>query len=279
MGCEQWGDSDSMAWLTTGIVLLGIGLVLFFVQRSQRARSLGIKSASAATIAELAQMADEIAAEIGRGSWRDYVIIRGTITCDRPLISELKQEPCVYYTMTVRRDYEETVVRKDSDGRSRREVQRGSEIVASNKRSIPFQLQDATGTITVNPEGANIDSVNILNDFRPDQSSSQSLSYGNFSITVNSLMTQGDRHTLGYRYSEAVLPVGRTVFVFAELSDEFGERVLQKPTQSNQPFLISFKAPNELATNADRAAKRAYYAMLICLVAGLVLGLVGLVVR
>ncbi|MGJ3249152.1 MAG: E3 ubiquitin ligase family protein [Elainellaceae cyanobacterium] len=268
-----------MGWLATGIVLLGIGLVLFFVQRSQRARSLGIKSARAATIAELAQMADEIAAEIGRGNWREYVGLRGTITCDRPLISELKQEPCVYYTMTVRRDYEETVIRKDSEGRSRREVQRGSEIVASNKRSIPFQLQDATGTITVNPEGAHIDSVDILNDFRPDQLSSRSLSYGNFSITVNTPITQGDRHTLGYRYSEAVLPVGRTVFVLAELSDEFGERMLQKPTQARQPFLISLKAPNELATHADRAANRAHYAMLICLVAGLVLVIVSLVVR
>lgn len=268
-----------MAWLTTGVVLLGIGLVLFFVQRSQRARSLGIKSARAATIADLAHMADEIAAEIGRGNWREYVTLRGTITCDRPLMSELKQEPCVYYTMTVRRDYEETVVRKDGDGRSHREVQRGSEVVASNKRSIPFQLRDATGTITVNPEGATIDSVSILNDFRSEQASSQSVSYGNFSITVNRPMSEGDRQTLGYRYSEAVLPVGRTAFVLAELSDEFGERMLQKPAQANQPFLISLKAPAELATNADRAASRAYYAMLICLVAGLALVIVSLVVR
>ncbi len=266
-----------MAWLIAGIVVFGIGLILGFVQRHQRATALSIKSARRATIAELIHMAEEIAQEIGGGSWRDYVKVLGTVECDRPLMSELKQEPCVYYTMSVRRDYEETVMRTDSKGKSYRETQRRSETVATNTQSIPFWLHDTTGKIEVNPDEAAIDSVKLLDEFRPDQASSDVLRYGAFSQALGRAERGGDRHTLGYRYSESILPLGRRVLVVGEVSDHSGSLVLRKPSAPGQKWLISLKTDDELAAKADQGAKQAGIAMKVCLIGGAMLIIMGLV--
>lgn len=114
-----------MAWTVVGLVFLVIGAVLFFVQKSERHKAFSIRSAQTVTTSELAHLAGEIAKEIGGGSWQDYVKVSGMIECDRPILSELRQEPCVYYTMTVIREYEETVTQKDSSGKARTETRRG----------------------------------------------------------------------------------------------------------------------------------------------------------
>jgi hypothetical protein len=266
-----------MAWSIAGIVMIGISLLLWLVQRQQLATARSINSARFATVAELTHMSQEIAQEIGGGSWRDYVKVLGTIECDRPLISELKQEPCVYYTMSVRRDYEETVIRTDSKGKSHRERNRSSEIVATNSQRIPFELHDATGKIEVNPNGADIDSIKILDEFRPDQSSSHSLRYGSSSSQTQERSGQrGDRQTLGYRYSESIMPVGRRVLVVGEVSDYGGILMLKKPTTSDQRWLISFKTDDELTAKAEQNAQHARIAMMFFGVVGVVSVILGL---
>ena len=90
-----------MAWTVVGLVFLVISAVLFFVQKSERHKAFSIRSAQTVTTSELAHLAREIAKEIGGGSWQDYVKVSGMVECDRPIVSELRQEPCVYYTMTV----------------------------------------------------------------------------------------------------------------------------------------------------------------------------------
>ena len=145
--------------IVLGILLLIIGVILFFVQRYQRQKSMSIRLARSGSVAELQHLSKEIGAEIGPGNWREYVKLTGQIRCDRPLTAELTQEPCVYYTMRVTREYEETVRKQDNEGKSYQETQRGSDTVSSNERSIPFNLTDATGQINVNPDGAAFDTV------------------------------------------------------------------------------------------------------------------------
>lgn len=260
-----------------GLVVIGIGVVLFFVQRSQKARAACIKLARDGTVADLKKLAQEIGAEIGRGSWRDYVKINGLVTCDRPLKSELKQEPCVYYKMSVRREYEETVTLKDEKGRPYTETRRGSDVVASNSQSVPFQLQDATGTLEVNLDGAEIDTVKVLDEFRPDSDRGGFLSYGNFSLALSQSYPSSNRRTLGYRYSEAILPVERRVYILAEVSDELPDLILQKPSAADRHFLVSLKSPDELASSADRNAQYAFYGMVGCLIGGPILAIAGLI--
>jgi TFIIF-interacting CTD phosphatase-like protein len=71
----------------------------------------------------------------------------------------------IIYKMTVSREYEEIVHKQDNQGKWFEETKRSSEIVASNERKIPFILNDHTEQIIVNPDGATIDTVKILDEF------------------------------------------------------------------------------------------------------------------
>lgn len=263
-----------MGFLIAGVIFIIAGVVLFFVQKNQKNKAFCLKTARAVTTIELENMSKAIAQEMGSGSWRDYVKLSGVIQCDRPLTSELKQQSCVYYRMEVRREYEETVTKKDSDGKSYRDSQRGSEVISSNQQSVPFTVRDEHGAIEINPDGANIETVKILDEFRPEQAVGGLLSFGGFSLAVGA--SSGDRRTLGYRYSESILPLYRKVLVLGTVSDSSGI-VIQKPSEADQQFIISLKTDEELTKSADRNAKTAFYVMAGCFAVGAILILVGLI--
>lgn len=256
-----------------GFILIIIGVILFFVQKSQKNRAFSLKSARPTTVAELEQTAGAIAQEIGGGSWRDYIKLVGTIHCDNPLTSELKNEPCVHYKMTVSREYEETVTKRDSDGKTTRETKQSSETLSSNQQSIPFILEDSTGRIEVNPHGSDIDSIKVLDEFREGEQTGNRLTFGGLSITVSP--SSSGRRTLGYRYTEHILPMGRRVFVLATVSDSAGNLVLQKPIDAEKKFIISLKTDEQLTESAEKGAQMAYYGMLGCLIIGVILVIVG----
>lgn len=258
------------------IIFLIVGIVLFFVQRDQKSRALSIKSARPVTAEDLNSTAAEVAKEIGGGSWRDYVKIWGTTTVKQPLLSELKGEPCVYYTMSVQREYEETVVEKDDDGNSVQKIERRSETVASNKQFIPFYVKDATGEVLVNPDKAAIETVQIVEEFRPGDAPGGHLSFGQFSRTLGMLASRGQR-TVGYRYTESILPLGRNILVVGAASDHTGVVTLEKPINSDKKFIISLKADDALAADADKNAQLAFYGMIGCFATGACLLVVGLI--
>ncbi|WP_416665719.1 E3 ubiquitin ligase family protein [Egbenema bharatensis] len=262
-----------MGWVIAGLVFIAIGVVLFFVHRNERQKAFSIRSAELMTTAELSHLSGEIAREIGGGSWRDYVKVTGVIECDRPLISELRQEPCVYYTMTVKREYEESVTEKDSSGKTRTETRRGSEVVASNQQSVPFWLRDPQGAIEVNPDGANIETVKVLDEFRPEQAIGGTISFGQFSRQVGF----GDRRrTIGYRYTESILPLQRRIFVLGAVSDSGQQLTLLKPTEAGKRFIISLKSEEELTRSADQSAQNGMYAMIACGAIGVILLVIGI---
>lgn len=257
-----------------GILSLVGGGMLFWVHRAQRQRAKSLQSARSVTVAELQHLASEIASEIGGGNWRDYVKLNGVIRCDQPLISELRQEPCVHYQMSVTREYEETVTQRDSQGNTGQTTNRGSETVSSNKRSVPFYLEDSTGRIDVNPEGAQIATIKTLEDFRPEAAGGM-IAYGGFSLVLGD-PPSGRRRTLGYRYREAVLPIGQRAVVVGMMSDHGGHLTVQKPTHLENKFIISLKDEEALAKEADISAKQAFYGMVAGLGVGVVLILMAL---
>lgn len=257
-----------------GLILLGIGAILFLVQRSKAARVFLIKSARPAEAAALQKMAGDIAAEIGAGNWRDYVRIRGTIRADQPLVSELTQRHCVHYSMKVRREYEETVTTR-RQGRTSTQTRRGSEIVADSDRSVPFFLEDATGRIAVDPHGASMETVEVLDEFKPEQTAGTQLVFGSFRVNLPAPMG-GGRRTLGYRYTESVLPVDSPVLVVGAVSDSTGEVRLCQSDDGKKKLIISTKAYDALAAGAERTARITRIVMLVFLVSGVASVLIGI---
>jgi hypothetical protein len=259
--------------IVSGILLL-LSIILFFIWRSQRSRLASLRAARLSTVAELKQIADAVAQEIGAGSWQDYVKIRGQVQCAQPLLSQIKQAECVYYRTKVIREYEEITSRRDESGNTIQGTQRKSETIASNTQSTPFQLLDSTGQIAIEPSGAEVETVRILSEFQSDRMQLEGrLSYGGFFLT---LPNPSMGRTLGYRYEESILPMDREVLVVGMASDTTKELTIRKPSDPTQRFIISLKIEEELAQAAVRGAKLALYGMIVCLTIGTMLIVISL---
>ena len=256
-----------------GVILLIVGAVLFFVQRNQKQKVFSIKSARPVKTTELTETASAVADEIGGGSWRDYIKLWGEIQADQPLTSELKQQSCVHYVSKVTREYEEMVTERNSDGELERKQKRKSDVISQNRQSIPFRLKDDAGIIQVNPDGADIETIQVLNEFRQEQTSGGQISFGPVTFNVGG----GTGRTLGYRYTDSILPLGRNVLVVGAASDLTGQVVVEKPAKGGKKYVISFKNEEALAASVERNAQISFYAMVGFLGLGTILLLVGLI--
>jgi hypothetical protein len=260
-----------------GIIFIIAGAVLWWVQNRQQQRCNQLKLARASKTADLESTAVAVAREIGSGDWRDYVWLWGTPKTSAPLTSEFKQVPCVSYTSTVVREYEETVREKDSNGNVTNRTQRGSETVSEHQQRIPFDLVDDAGQVRVDPEEANIESVEVLNDFRPGAPAGGMLSYGPFSLVLGGDGAGGARRTLGYRYKESVLPLDRPVLVVGTASDRTGTVAIEKPAKADQPYIITPKSHEALTKSVNQSAQIAFWSMVACFGIGVVLLVAGLI--
>ena len=258
-----------------GLILLAVGGGLWFVRGQQAHRSRHLKLAQNTPIGELKSLAAAVAQEIGGGDWRDYVSVCGTVSTETPITSPMKGVPCISYSNSVVREYEETVEEKDAQGNRTTHTQRGSETVSSEHQAVPFEVVDAQGEqVTVNPDGADLDTVEVLNEFRPGQPAPGSVAFGGFSVSFGQDYGMGRRRTLGYRYRESVMPLGRSVTVVGMASDRTGQLTLENPND-NRPFIISTKSQESLAQSATQGARIAFGAMVGCLVLGAILLVVG----
>lgn len=260
--------------LVSGILLIAAA-ILFFVQRHYRLRLRSLKLANLVNSQSIKQLATDVATEIGGGSLREYVKLYGRVKSEHPLISELKQVPCVYYAMQVIREYEERIRSEDSDGRTEWRTERRSHTISSNTQSIPFLLQDAQGTVPIDPEGAGVETVQVLNEFRPEGSSNR-LSFGSFSLNLDITAGSGGGRTLGYRYQESILPLGRQVLIVGEASDQTGELVIGKPQQKGRKFFISLKSEDTLTNHTQNIVTYTTLGAIGSGVIGILIGLLGL---
>jgi E3 Ubiquitin ligase len=88
------------------------------------------------------------------------VEVKGTLRCEEPLTSEMAGEGCAYYSSKVVREYLERDYDDDDAGSDRR-----SEVVAQNEQVAPFTVEDETGSVAVNAEGAEVDAREVVNRF------------------------------------------------------------------------------------------------------------------
>lgn len=248
-----------------GVVLLVLAGLLFWWQQKQKHQFRHLQAAKPVTVAELDKLTKQ--ADVESGEWRHYVKVRGMIRCHQPLRCQLKEQKCVYYTMTVRREYEESITTTRSNGEKNEKLKRQSEIVATRQQATPFSLQDNTGEITVNPDHADIDTIKILEEFRPEQVGGV-LSFGQFRLTVPEI--PDNQRTIGYRYTESILPLYRQVLVVGEACQTENGWQLQKPTEADKQYWITLKTEPELTGVAGQNAKIVFYTAIACAIAGIV---------
>jgi hypothetical protein len=233
-----------------GIVLVLGAVGMFIGAGAQKRKLTRIKATETSTAADLAALAASVGKEIGPGSFNQVAEVKGVIECGGPLVSELTQTACVYYSMSVTREYEETYWENDDKGNRVQRTRRGSEPVAGNTRSIGFLVRDKTGAIAVDPTGASFVSEKALSRFEQGTVDG-GLKLGRFTFDLARLAIGGGRRTIGFRYEESVIPVGRDVYVLGEAVDSGDRLRIGKPAQKGAGFIVSLKSEEELVKGAE----------------------------
>jgi len=264
-----------MLWIV-GVVLVLVAAGLLLAAGAQR-RKLDLMTGTQTTTAgELKTLSESVAKDIGAGSFAETAEVKGTIRCEQPLTSELTSTPCVYYEMRVTREYEETYWDTDTKGNRTQRHRRGSENVSQNTRSCPFDVEDSTGRVAVDPAGAAINSEKVYDRFEPGEPRGTSLSIGRWSLNLASLALGAGRRTLGYKYEEKVVPLGRLIYVLGEASDAGGRLSIRKPTKKDVSFIVSLKSEEELTRSASGTNRGLTIAAGVLAVGGVVVGVLDL---
>ena len=200
----------------------------------------------------------------------ELVSLSGVARSERELISQQAQQPCIYYEYAVVREYEESRTSRSSGSRggSRTTRHRGSETVADHREWVPFYVEDETGRARVNPQGATFDARQVVNRFAPGDDSFGGMALGNPMLGI------GGRRTLGYRYTESIIPADAPVFVLGCV-DEQGELATPGRNRTSGALIVSYRDEESLRDAWARSARWQAYGSIAAAAAGLVLILIA----
>ncbi|WP_129626074.1 E3 ubiquitin ligase family protein [Candidatus Oscillochloris fontis] len=244
----------------SGIVLLIVAVICFFVARSKANALHAMNAADTYTAQLLSEVHRKITSTLGGDGWAQPCEIEGVIECDSPLKGPVSGQPCVAYLYTQSREYEERVTETDSEGKRETSVQRRSEQLRSEDRRIKFSIRDETGQTLVLPEGADLDLVETGKRFDQDEKP-----------------WTGATRTLGQSHVEQSLAVGTKVYILGCAVDRQGSVAIGKhPRDSKHRFMISRKSEQELASSAAFWSRNLYYAAGGSGVLGVILVIVGM---
>lgn len=220
-------------------------LVLFLVSRSLGAKVLAVAGTETSSAASLAELAASVAKEIGPGSFSQTAELKGRARALEPMKADFSGTPAVWYECIVTREWEEDYWETDKDGNRQRRTRRGSEQVSLNRREPPFELEDDSGRIRVDPRGAKLEPEKTWSSF--DTSGGSSIGVGSF-VFQALVGAAGGRRTLGYRFQERCIPEGRELYVLGEVSDTGGVLCLRKPEKGR--YLVSTRSEEAILAGA-----------------------------
>ena len=237
----------AVIFLLVGVALLvAAGVVLYF-----RGRAKGKAAAMAAV--ETSGAADVRSLAPGTP-----VEVKGTLRCEKPLTSEMAQERCAYYSSRVVREY----MRDDHDN-DRAGSDRRSETISHSERVAPFSVEDPTGSVPVDAEGAEVDAKKVVDRFEKHSDGSS------ISIAGASIRLGGGERTIGFRHTESVLPVDAPVYVLGAVRED-GAIGAPSPGDGERRFVVSHRSEEALSAQVGKDAR-----LLALVAAGL--GLMGVV--
>ena len=239
------------------IFLVAGGVLLYFRSRSQQKAGL------------MSQTQTSNASEVSSLAPGTLVEVKGTLRCEEPLTSEMAGQTCAYYSATVTREYLERDYDDDDDvGSDRR-----SEIISQNTLFAPFSVEDSTGSVPVNAEGAEVDARQVVNRFeRNTGNEGPSISLGGATLNLG-----GGERTIGYRYTESILPVDAPVYVLGTVQ-ESGEIGAPPPGEAEHRFVVSHRSEEALGQSLGKTVMWLGVGAIGAFVLGVVLLAIGIFV-
>jgi hypothetical protein len=206
--------------IAVGIVLIGLGVLFFWLAKKKKQKQQRLMATTALSINQLQPNAQ---AEI-----------KGTIVAQRPLQTPFSHRDCVYYSY----DVEQEVPERNQDGR----LEYRWSTIDSNTELFPFTVRDQTGEIAVVPERAKIDAENF---------GEQYLNAGSFDQQFPSLHNRFRFGQTRTKASEKALLAGSSVYIFGYVTQGVNGLLVQK---GNDDFIISCKSEEQVEKTMGRSA-------------------------
>lgn len=254
--------------LIIGSLFVLIALAFAIGYLVQRRKYGTIRATPTFSVEQLQALSDDLARRGEAGSLRFITEVKGRAGCDQPLVSELTETECVYYRMKVEWEYEEIFYEQEGDER-REHKREEEEVLAEKKETALFWIEDATGRIQIDPEGAELIAQQTLSRVDDDEGlPDEEIRMGRFVIEAPWKTCDEERRPKEYRFEEEAIPLGHEVYVLGEAVDSDGVLRMQKPMRGGK-FIIS--------TRREESLLREGRLTMIGLVLGaIVFGLVGL---
>jgi len=180
----------------------------------------------------------------------------------------MAEKTYAYYSSTVAREY----LRLDYDDDNDAGSDRRSEIIAQNVQFAPFMVEDDSGVVGVHAEGAEVDARQVVNRFDRNTGNEGAFSLGG--VTVNS---GGGERTIGYRYTESILPIDESVYVLGTVQ-EGGTIGAPGFGQTDYRFVVSHRSEEAHTQSLGKTALWLGVGGAASLVLGVVLLVVGVLI-
>jgi len=178
------------------------------------------------------------------GVFIGLVELKGTAQCEQPLESYLAGAPCVYYSYTIEESWTRTREVEVSDGRGGTRMETRTEsgwtTVDSRTEMTPFFVQDETGSLLVQPQGAQVEALGV---FAQTCTPIDPLYYakGPAMPIVDSDMVR--------RFTESVVPLQAPLFLVGqarERRDVIAPEIAADPNGAE--FLISVRSQEQVSS-------------------------------
>jgi hypothetical protein len=238
------------------IFLVAGGVLLYFRSRNKQKSALmsSTETSSAADVSGLAP--------------GTLVEVKGTLRCDEPLTSEMAGERCAYYKATITREYRKPDHDDDDVGSDRH-----TEVLSQNERHAPFVVEDGSGRVAVGAEGAEVDARQVVDRFERNTGSEGP------SITLRgaTLNFGGGEQTIGYRYTESILPLDTPVYVLGTVQHD-GTVGAPEPGREGQRFVVSHRSEEALGQSLGKTVLWLGVGGAASIAVGLILLVVSIVV-
>ena len=253
--------------LIIGSLFVLIALAFVIAYLVQRRKYGTIRATPTFSVEQLQALSDDLARRGEAGSLRFITEVKGRVGCDQPLVAELTETDCVYYRMKVEWEYEEIFYEEDGDKR-REHKREEEEVLAERKETTPFWIEDATGRIAIDPEGAELIAKQTLSRVDDDEGfPDEEIRVGRFAMEAPWKTSDEERRPKEYRFEEEAIPLGHEVYVLGEAVDDGGVLRMQKPAHGK--FIISTRREESLL-------REGRLTMIGLMLGAVVFGLVGL---
>jgi hypothetical protein len=238
------------------IFLVAGGVLLYFRNRTRQKSAL------------MGQTETSGASEVGGLAPGTLVEVKGMLRCEEPLTSEMAEKTCAYYSSTVTREY----LRPDHDDDNDVGSDRRTEVMAQNVQFAPFVVEDDSGSVAVDAEGAEGDARQVINRFDRNTGNEGTFSLGGVSINLS-----GGERTIGYRYTESILPVDEAVYVLGTVQEN-GDIGASHSGEVGHRFVVSHRSEEALGQSLGKTVLWLGVGGAASIVLGVVLLVVGIIV-